>query len=159
MVREPGMTLLEVLIAMAILSIGLMGTIPFVTTAMSGNVAARRTAEATLLIQEKIEEFRQITAYTTNPSSTLASLQDTNGSTADTLQATLTSCSPLVADACETISRSELRGSYTRFWNIADNTPEQNMKTIYVHVAWSEGVMTHHISAQTIIAAKDRRFY
>ena len=153
-----GMTLLEVLIALAILSIGLIGIIPFSTTAMSGNTAARRTSEATFLIQEKIEEFRQVMAYTTNPSSTLASLQDTNGSTSLSLAATA-SCATNAADACETITRSELKGSYTRYWNIADSTPAQNMKTVAVHVLWGEGVKTHDISATTIIAAKDRRFY
>lgn len=163
MVRERGMTLLEVLIAMMILSVGLLGTIPFATTAMSGNTAARRTAEATLLVQEKLEEFRRITAYTTYPSSTLASLQETNGNPDLDAIALIdtTTCTVIanLADAAEAINRSELRGCYGRFWNIWDGEPGQNMKTVKVHVIWLEGVRSHNINATTIIAAKDRRFY
>lgn len=152
------MTLLEVMIALVVLAIGLIGMIPFSHIAIMGNTAARQTTEATLLVQEKLEEFRRITAYTLNPSSTLASLLDTNGNT--NLDAVAVyDCATNAADACETVSRTGLRRTYTRFWNIADSSPRADMKTVKVHVIWIEGIVPHDISATTVIAAKDRRFY
>lgn len=162
-VRDGGMTLLEVLVAMAILSIGLMGTIPFATTAMSGNVAARRVTEATQLVEEKLEKFRRIPSYMINPSSALTSLVDTNGN--PNLDASVIlpagSCTPSssAADSYEEISRTYLRGCYVRFWNIADNTPRVDMKTVRMHVIWWEASRLHNVNATTIIAAKDSRFY
>lgn len=59
---EDGFTLLEVLIAVIILAIGLMGVAMMQLTAIQGNAWGFRLSEATERINTKIEQFRD-TAY------------------------------------------------------------------------------------------------
>ena len=55
---ERGFTLLELLIAMTILAFGLLGIAYVQGTTIKRNVSAMRNTEATALIEDKIEEYR-----------------------------------------------------------------------------------------------------
>ncbi len=55
---EKGFTLIETLMAIAIISIGLLGLAALQTNAMSGNTRAQKQTEAIRLANNKIESFR-----------------------------------------------------------------------------------------------------
>lgn len=57
---QAGFTLLEMLVAGAILTIGLLGIASMMVSAMQGNNYARRVSIATNLAQQKIEEMKNI---------------------------------------------------------------------------------------------------
>lgn len=57
---QRGFTLLEMLVAMAVLTIGLLGIAAMMITAIQANQQSRRTSIATNLAQQKIEEMRNI---------------------------------------------------------------------------------------------------
>ena len=55
---ERGFSLLELLVAITILSIGLLGIAGLQGTTIRRNVSAMKNTEATALIEDKIEEYR-----------------------------------------------------------------------------------------------------
>ena len=59
---EHGFTLLEVIIAVTILTVGLLGMAALQATAIRGNAFSIRNTEAVALIEDKIEEYKN-TAY------------------------------------------------------------------------------------------------
>lgn len=59
MARESGLTLLEVLVALTILSIGLLGIALLQITAVRGNTSANVSALATRYAQDRLETFRK----------------------------------------------------------------------------------------------------
>ncbi len=68
---QKGFTLLEMLVAGAILAIGLLGIAAMMISSMQANNQARRTSIATNLAQQRIEEMRNIpfeNLYKTDPS-------------------------------------------------------------------------------------------
>ena len=58
--NNKGFTLIEVLIAMVILSIGLLGTAALITGIINGNKVSNRITTATVLAQDKMEEIKRI---------------------------------------------------------------------------------------------------
>ena len=60
---EHGFSLLELLVAITVLSIGLLGIAGLQGSSIKRNVSAIRNTEATALIEDKIEEYRN-TPYT-----------------------------------------------------------------------------------------------
>ena len=57
-----GFTLVEILVAVFVLVVGLLGVISVATTVINGNAFGKRITTATTLAQDKIEELRG-TAY------------------------------------------------------------------------------------------------
>ncbi|MEA1900080.1 MAG: prepilin-type N-terminal cleavage/methylation domain-containing protein [Thermodesulfobacteriota bacterium] len=53
-----GFTLIEVLVAMVILSVGLLGTAALITGIINGNKVSNRITTATVLGQDKMEEIK-----------------------------------------------------------------------------------------------------
>ena len=61
--KPRGFTLIEVLVALVILAISILGIASLMSTTTKYNASGGRLTEATTLIQDKLEEFR-ITPYT-----------------------------------------------------------------------------------------------
>ena len=55
--KEAGFTILEVLLAVSLLSIGLLGIANMQVAAIQGNASARRTSERVAWAQDKLEEL------------------------------------------------------------------------------------------------------
>ncbi|MBI4641822.1 MAG: prepilin-type N-terminal cleavage/methylation domain-containing protein [Candidatus Tectomicrobia bacterium] len=106
-----GFTLVELLVAMAILSIGLLTVVQVQAAAARSNLNARRVAAASALTQEKIEELIN-----------LPTLAVTQGFVNDT-------GNPLKADGTP-------GGIYSRSWKITD---APGMKELEVKVTWTGG--------------------
>jgi type IV pilus assembly protein PilV len=58
--RQEGFSLIEVLVALAILAVGLLGLALFQVTAIKGNAIASKWTVATELAQDRIETFRHV---------------------------------------------------------------------------------------------------
>jgi type IV pilus assembly protein PilV len=71
--NNKGFTLIEVLVAMVILSVGLLGTAALITGIISGNKVSNRATTATTLAQDKMEDIKRL-GYSNTVSETRASL-------------------------------------------------------------------------------------
>lgn len=137
--NENGFTLIEILIAIVILGIAFMSLATMQISCISGNSNASQLTRAIILAQDKMEEIKGL-----NPQH--PDLADANpGNNANLRQ----SIDPGDSDHRE--SRIEIKGestqsmpdlhygSYTRIWNVADNTPLPGRKTVVVIVTWGSG--------------------
>ena len=58
--NNSGFTLIEVLVAMVILTVGLLGTAALITGIINGNKLSNRISTATTCAQDKMEEIRRL---------------------------------------------------------------------------------------------------
>ena len=113
-----GFTLIEVMIAIAIFSIGILAVAGMQLWNVKNNTTGNITTLATLLARDQMEQLKNVSDVTT-----LASGADPNN--------------PIDENGQNVVATKATEG-YFRSWNIADNTPTANMKTISVRVQWSE---------------------
>ncbi len=76
--NNKGFTLIEVLVAMVILSVGLLGTAALITGIINGNKVSNRITTATVLAQDKMEEIKGLdySSVVSEPKSSLPSPYD-----------------------------------------------------------------------------------
>jgi prepilin-type N-terminal cleavage/methylation domain-containing protein len=141
---QRGMTLLEVLIAITILSVGLLALVRMQTQAVKTNFSGRQLTEATILAQDKVEDIRLVNkrylADTSLPEP--AAIQDTqNNWTIDTdgdgIFDTFNWASPEGTEGpIDVTEAATATGGYTREWCIVDGFPVVKAKTVHVRVMW-----------------------
>lgn len=124
---EKGFTLIEALMAIAIMSIGLLALAALQTSAISGTTKAKKHSMAILLAEGKIEEYKN-TPYDAIPPEG----EVENGSTLP----------------------SWAWGIFTRTTTVQDNTPFIGVKTINVSVSWP-GKVTRSVAFQTIVSQRE----
>ncbi len=96
MINDKGFTLIEVLIAMLILAIGLLGLAGLQATSLRNNMSAYNRSQATLLAYDMADRMRANVADTSDLADQTASIYNTMVPTAATVQ---NNCK-LVAGAC-----------------------------------------------------------
>ncbi|MBI4837934.1 MAG: prepilin-type N-terminal cleavage/methylation domain-containing protein [Nitrospirae bacterium] len=139
--RNKGLTLIEVLIALTILSIGLLGVALMQVTSISGGMFGREMAVSTTLGQDILEKLRTLEYTSLNTDNALLS-----GSHPDS-----TDVSDGLAVGADSANITDERGQttgpliYTRTWTVTDNTPAANMKTITVTISWTAKGAVHSI--------------
>ncbi len=133
--NKKGFTIIEVMIAMTILAIGLLSIGTMQITAVKGNKIAMDISRASYLAESKLEE--------------LLSMPFVNADGVDT-----NSNGPVGLDAAttDTADRFEINGRYTVFWNIADDFPFNNTKTIKIIVIWRNKGVSKCVSIRNIRA-------
>ena len=135
--REQGFTLIEVLIAIVILTVGLLAVGTMQISAIRGNFMSGNTSTALSLASEKMEDLL-------NKDFNNAELTDSNTGNNSTLSS-ITS-----VDNQQNISEEGVVGAsafYRRIWNIADlSSPTR--KNIMVIVTWDNN--KHHVSIASI---------
>ncbi|RMF93246.1 MAG: prepilin-type N-terminal cleavage/methylation domain-containing protein [Candidatus Schekmanbacteria bacterium] len=138
---EAAFTLVEILVAIVILSVGLLSIAGLVTTVIRGNAQSKRLTTAISLAQTKIEELK-------NKSYDDSDLEDSNPANNNDLTSTTS------VDHSETDIDGEGNpgGIYTRIWNIADDSPSANMKTITVIIKWNDSGKERKTSFTTVIS-------
>jgi type IV pilus assembly protein PilV len=126
---QNGFTLIEMLTALVILTIGLLGTAALTTGVVRGNLAAKNITTATAIAQSCFEENRRV-GYTNAGAG---------------------------SSSCQSGSANVTQGgiTFTRALTVVPLVPDPtNIRTLTVTVSWSEGAVgTKSITLKTILAA------
>jgi len=133
--KKQGFTIIEVMIAMTILAIGLLSIGTMQIAAVKGNKIAMDISKASYLAESKLEELLSLPFVDAN-------VADANGDGALGLD----------AKTADTADRFEINGRYTLFWNIADDFPLNNTKTIKVIIVWRNKGVSKRLSIRNIRA-------
>lgn len=110
---QKGFTLLEVMIAVFLLAVAIMGTASLTTSVIKGNSSSQTLTTATTLAKDKIEELKASTYTTATEAASMWTGED-------------------YATANGTVQASAAGSYYTRSWS----APGTNTKTITVTVTW-----------------------
>lgn len=129
--KRKGFTLIELLVALAIFAIFLSG--PLFDIAMRINLRVRNMNNAKMIAQEYMERLR---SYGFDNPQLL-----NDGSNSDLDEVT-------DFDHDTTITLGGV--VYTIGYNIKDNFPSNNTKTIRLHVLWDDGLGHHHLAFTTV---------
>lgn len=118
--KESGMTLVEVLIAIFIFAIGIMAVAMMSGNALTYSASARHTTEASEIAQHKLESLLKAPYHHSD------------------LDASVNPHGPVVV------------GSYKLSWEVAEDVPMTQMKTIHLNVAWKEHGATKRLVIDAI---------
>ncbi len=121
--NHKGFTLIEILVAMTILSIGLLGVAALVVGVIDGNIISNKITTATVLAQEQMEDIQR---------------QGYSGTAATDTTTT---------EAYNSITNY---GAYKRVTVIDVDSPDANMKTITITVYWDSDA--YSVALNTILA-------
>lgn len=134
---ECGFTLLEVILAIAILSFGLLAVATMQVSAVQGTAVADHVTEGTTWAADKLEKLlQQGLADYDDPD--LADTDNDGGG-------------GLGHDTTATADHSEVRGRYRILWNVAEDHLLDNTKTVQVIVLWEDHGHTKQMSLQGIV--------
>ncbi|OGP50487.1 MAG: hypothetical protein A2Y79_06235 [Deltaproteobacteria bacterium RBG_13_43_22] len=122
-----GFTLVEYLIAIAILGIGLLALVGLQTTAIRGNFGSKCLTTAVLLAEKRMEEFKN----TPFNSLTIGTFSDPNN--------------PLN-------SSGQTGGIFSRTWAIQNYSGSTYMRQITVTISWMEAGRNRSIFYNTVIS-------
>ena len=118
-----GFTLVEVLVAVMILSVGILGVSQMTVMGIKVNTVVNQRMYARVVMATVFENLN-------NLPSTHAWVLDTNG------DPNLNITDSLAADHCQRLSNPNVPYSYMTVWNVTDDLPETDMKTIRIWVMW-----------------------
>ena len=135
--NQKGFTLLEVIVAISILTIGLLAVASMQVSAIRGNASAYGITEATSWASDQIEKLI-VLPYDH------ADLQDTDGDGASGLE-----------DASEATDDNPnpppTHGKYKVYWNVAVDDTADGTKTVNVIVTWADHGIQKSVSIRNII--------
>ena len=140
-IKEEGFTLLEVIVAIAILTFGILAVASMQISSIRGNSFAGGVTEGTTWAGDQVE--RLMALPWDDPL-----LQDTDGDAAAGLNDTGFDDDP---DTQNDADQQAIEGRYTINWNVADDTPITNTKTINVIVIWTVQGVRKTVSLQRVI--------
>jgi type IV pilus assembly protein PilV len=135
--KENGFTILEVLFAISILSIGILAVASMQASAIRGNDFAGRTTNGTSLAADKMEKLIAIAFDNYEDSD----LQDTDGDGDGGLDDATTGSA----------DHYENQNDWTVFWNISDNSLINNTKTVSVIVTWTHRGAQKNVSMRYVV--------
>jgi len=132
-----GFTLLETLIATAIVGIAFTGLFTLQLSCSQGINNAYRLTTAVILAQDKMETLKGLHPHhtdlaDTNPANNGTLWQSTDHTTSDHYEDTIT-----IREEEARLLPPGIYTVYTRSWNVADNTPFAGGKTVVVTVTWA----------------------
>jgi len=134
---EKGFTILEVLFAISILSIGILAVASMQAAAIRGNDFAGRTTNGTTWAADKMEKLIAL-AYDDYDAS---NLRDTDGDGDGGLDDATTG----------TADHNEAQYGVTIFWNISDNSLITNTKTVNVIANWTNRGVQRSVSMRHVV--------
>lgn len=120
--KSKGFTLVELLVATVILSVGILAVSQMTIMGLRVNTVVNQRMYARVVMAQLFEELANLPA-----NDPLLDDWDHDPSDLDDIS---------TPDHSQTIADSTARYSYAARWNVADNTPEPNIKTIRIHILW-----------------------
>jgi len=128
-----GFSLVEVLIAIFLLSIGIMALATLQARGIRSNDLANRTTQAVTLAQIKLEEFIHRTSATVGDTFAAGTTQD---------------------DDNPIDEHGEAGGIFTRSWTFTDDSPVPNAQTVVITVTWNDVMGLHTARARGVITSQ-----
>ena len=116
MTNRRGFTLIEVMVAVVVLSIGLLAVVKMSMMYMNSNTYNNQSAACTIYAQEKMEELLDLSAADT----------DLNVGT-------------------HSDASNPVRSTFNRFWTVTDDDPVPDMKRVEVRVTYPRGSQTRDV--------------
>jgi len=138
--NEKGFTLLEVIVAISVLTIGLLGVASMQVSAIKGNTLAFGITEATSWASDQTEKLI-VLPYDH------ADLQDTDGDGASGLE----NASEATDD---NPNPPPTHGKYKVYWNVAVDDTADGTKTVNVIVIWADHGIQKRVSIRNIVASQ-----
>jgi len=120
-----GFTMIEVLVAICLLAVALLGMASLTTMVIKGNAYSKARTTAATLAKDKLEELK------------------------NTTYANLTSNDTDYAASTGAVQTSATGAYYTRAWNIED--PATNLKNVTVTVTWSWQGSNRNVTLSTMV--------
>jgi prepilin-type N-terminal cleavage/methylation domain-containing protein len=143
--KQEGYTLVEILIAIAILAFGLMAVATMQIRAIKTNAIASGISQGLTLGQAKVEELMNLSYSHSDLNDDGGGVNNGTGQDADD-DGVDDDGGNFGLDDTTTADGSEANGSrYTIYWNIAVDEPVISSKTIRVIVTWTEKVINKRI--------------
>ncbi|MEE8596733.1 MAG: prepilin-type N-terminal cleavage/methylation domain-containing protein [bacterium] len=121
--NSSGFTLVEILVSITILSIGILAVSQMTVMGLRVNTVVNQRMYARVVMSRVFEDLHNL------PSND-AWLFDTDGTN------NLDDIDTSNADHYQTITDTTAMYSYLSIWNVADNIPETNIKTVRIHILW-----------------------
>ena len=138
--NEKGFTLLEVIVAISILTIGLLAVASMQVSAIKGNTLAFGVTGATSWASDQIEKLI-VLPYDHED------LKDTNGDGASGLE----NASEATDD---NPNPPPTHGKYKVYWNVAVDDTADGTKTLNVIVTWTDHGIQKSVSIRNIVASQ-----
>jgi type IV pilus assembly protein PilV len=125
--KKDGFTLLELLVALTILSVGLLGTAMLTTGIIRGNFFSKNITSATAVAQTTIEGAQRVGYAAVNT---------------------------YVTDSSKVPATVSMGGvSFSQSASVTNNSPASNMKTVSITVSWNEANnAARSVTLQTILS-------
>jgi prepilin-type N-terminal cleavage/methylation domain-containing protein len=118
-----GFSLIEILVAVIILAVGILAVSQMTIMGMRVNTVNNERMYARVVMSQLFEELNNLP-----PEDPLVDDWDNDPSDLDDIDST--------ADFTQTIADSLARYNFEARWNVADNVPEVDLKTIRIHILW-----------------------
>lgn len=125
--KAKGFSLIEILAATAILSIGILAILNLQFVGIKGNNNSKNNTSATFLAESKIENLRE-NGFEGLP------------------------CGNFVDPNNPIDPTGKSGGIFTRTWTINNYISQTEMKHISVNIAWSDKIKSHNIFLDTILS-------
>ena len=132
--NNAGFTLIEVLVTLVIFAVGILGLAMMQLSAIKGNTAAHQATEATLFGSDQIE---RILSWDYDH----ANLNSSNDNVY-----VLPNGEDYTADG----NQAYAGGYYNAYWQVSDDTPQTDSKTIDVTVIWQRQGVQKTLSLSTV---------
>jgi len=141
--QEKGFTLLEVLVAITVLTVGLLGMALMQASAIRANAFAANTTEAVNWAEDQMEKLMMLPWD--DPL-----LQDTDGDGVAGLTDTGYDSDP--ATLADSDHPAVIHGGYRIYWNVAADVTAPDTKTVTVNVLWSDHGTTKSVSLRNLMS-------
>jgi type IV pilus modification protein PilV len=146
--NEKGFSLLEVIVAISVLTIGLLAVASMQASAIRGNASAYGITEGTNLASDQIEKLMIMPYDNPYPDDSydypLYPLEDRDKDGKFGLE----------DDTASTADHNVNRGKYTVYWNVAVDDTAKGTKTVNVIVTWADHGIQKRVSMRNIIASQ-----